>query len=224
MIANALSSMMTMCVLAALPADAQPAAVRSESTIAMVEAGGAVWTIRGRDSADGLGVRWQSGDAVEEFELDFGGVGRVIDMAAAVRQYKSDVGIALAIASQKSPRDPIEYRLAWGRGMGSISDQALWMCSEPVQTVAADEAYQLLSIAIPMGDSVLMTLQRLTRVNANDDKIETYVVVNHCPVGSESRLLDTINRHYSVVMSKPVEPQPIQDAANSESGKKGEDK
>jgi len=142
------------------------------------------WTIRREKGGVAIELKAPSGARTIR-PREFQGIGSPIRVAATKLEYEVDPGVylrfvGLAIECENLDRKRLEYRMALCQ---SYSGPERWSLSEPLAVRALDNPFHTIGVGLPGGDSIMMTLQSLTR-GEGKDKIETELFVNHCPVGT----------------------------------------
>ncbi len=140
------------------------------------------WTIRREKGGVAIAVKAESGDRVVR-PTEFQGIGSPIRVAATKLEYPIEAGgylsfVGVAIECERPDQKKLEYRMALSAGSPEH-----WSLSDPLAVRAADNPFHSIAVGLPGGDSVMMTLQSLSR-GADKDKIETELFVNHCPIGT----------------------------------------
>jgi len=142
---------------------------------AFVSSGDGIWEFSANPMPEG-GVRVRIIDCESEaiFTLASGRMGEVLGLVATKKREM----IALGVASLSEARDRIEYRMffTWGPGRSDTK----WSWSDSLITRPLVDPFTMMSIAIPEGDSTILTFSSLTR-GMDGDAVETHFLINHCP-------------------------------------------
>ena len=140
------------------------------------------WTIRREKTGVAIVVKSETGERLVR-PPEFQGIGNPIRVAATKLEYAIGPGgylsfVGVAIECERLDRKKLEYRMALSAGSPEH-----WSLSDPLAVRAADNPFHTIAVGLPGGDSIMMTLQSLSRGEAGD-KIETELFVNHCPSGT----------------------------------------
>jgi len=177
-----------------------------ESIAVKLDRLGETWTFRGGKVGILIDVAGK-GFNRQDRPKDLQGVGKVNRISATKLEYSSGDSeysfIGLAIESESRDGKQLEYRMALCR---LETKQPIWSVSEALTARPIDKPYHVMGVGLPGGDSLMMTLQSLTRVQSTpeeakrpdhvekDDLIETETFVNHCPIGSP--MMHGVGGHY----------------------------
>jgi hypothetical protein len=180
-----------------LQADPARAALAPYQT-ASVQIKDAVWSFHPEvTSGTGVSVRvvpW-AGTERRDFELKFDGLGQVVGIVAVAREMGSGdwTMVGLGIVSMSRTAQHLDYGLAFCQGESPshetgrdrpLTDPQRWNYSGPLLSRETDKPFNMISVALPAGDSLILTLQEMTR-DEPETVIETYQFINHCPVGGQ---------------------------------------
>ncbi len=182
--------------------DPQPTGVSYLPRTAVIMVDGKTWTFQ--PGPNNHGLRLQIGCAEHAQSIDLGLdqiVGEVIGIAAAVQDARSPqsnrfIGLALECLSPDGKSR--EYRMAFGRcpaGQITSAQKGNWIASGILTTRPNENPFNAASVSLIGGDSIMVTLQKLTR--SLEDQIESHVFVNHCPTGNaRNEMFDNITTHF----------------------------
>ncbi len=171
--------------------------------------GDATWNFNARNGKNGIAGAYQKGEESKSFTLEFdGAIGEVIGIAGGGYNYPPEswkentrrrlAYMCLAVASWNREKTHIEYRMLFGRGDEDIFEDKGWIYSRSLITRLPEESFTAMSATMLGGDSAMLTLNRLSREDRNNDTIETRVFVNHCPGGlRDNRMMMTIVAQYA---------------------------
>lgn len=169
---------------------------------AFVRLGGQAWEFRPseKEGQCGIDVRVTGESSVSGFNLCFGGeLGRVVGLVSCGKESSNEGRtwgmVAIGVVSVSPDGKKLEYRVLFARPQGALTDQH-WARSGVLMTKPLDEPFNIMSIAIPAGDSVLLTLQDMSR---RSDTVQIEQFVNHCPFG-EPDSFDRITQHAAATM------------------------
>jgi hypothetical protein len=154
----------------------------------------------------GLAIEIRTADETKTFTVpSTEKLGRITDVVTAVRQSGDLIIIGLGIAALAQDSRIVEYRLIEGRGKEpDLLTGKGWTASHALITRPPDAPFAGMSVSLPEGDSIMLTLQEIRRdvSNPDNDRIETHVFVNHCPAGGD--LITKMTNHYVSVMTAPI--------------------
>lgn len=140
------------------------------------------WTF-GPANGEGIEVLAKSikGEITASFVIvpQAGTVSELVVCARKRSNGKYLIGLGVAFLEKKSKR--IQYRMLIGGNSGDVHTPKGWTYSEVLIERASNEHFDIMSVALPGGDSLMLSLQDLTRQGPNDDSIDSYVFVDHCP-------------------------------------------
>lgn len=110
-----------------------------------------------------------------------------------------DTYVALAVERGIPGSKSFDYVMVFGRRGEMDSTPINWCISHPMLTTTYEKRCNVMNIALPEGDTILMTLQRLTRTSNGDvGDIETHTFVNTCPgPDQDGFMMESITNHYS---------------------------
>ena len=167
-----------------------------ESIAVKLDCLGETWTFRGEKNGILIDVAGK-GRNRQDRPVDLQGIGKVNRISATKFEYSSGDSeysfIGLAIESESRDGKQLEYRMALCR---LETKQPIWSVSEALTTRPINKPYHAIGVGLPSGDSLMMTLQSLTRAidmpeqagkstsQPVDDLIETDLFVNHCPIST----------------------------------------
>lgn len=174
---------------------------------AAIIVGGKTWTFQPGPNNHGLRLKFDCDENARMIDLGLDGiVGEVIGIDAATREPSRDQFeryIGLVLECKAPDGKSRQYRMAFGRWPAERStapDKGYWIASSVLIARPDDDPFNAASVSLIGGDSMMVTLQKLTR--ASGDQIETDVFVNHCPVGNASigshEMMQGITTHYTV--------------------------
>lgn len=144
--------------------------------LAVVSRKGATWQFTPNHGANaGIHIKMTADGTTTESDLQIDGVGEVVGVVAASRA----IYIAMGVASFKPQTNEIEYHILFSREGKLESDK--WLYSQPLMKRSPDAAFDLMSIGLPGGDSVVFTLKNAARNRDGVTHIEAHEFVNHCP-------------------------------------------
>jgi hypothetical protein len=108
--------------------------------------------------------------------------------------------LVLGVASLSDDERAIEYRIIVNHVVGwcpCVIDN--WLYTTPLIIQPVDQPFDAMSILLPGGDSVALSLQRLTRGGDSfQDEIESHYFVNHCPGDNGGGVIsEDLTHHYS---------------------------
>lgn len=157
----------------------------SMSKTAALRYRGDLWVVT--PAADGLEITVgpDRGVITRTFRLDCdGNLGEVIGLSASTLESADQKFVAIGVASVQPGAEMIEYRLLQGRAYGDIHSEESWLYTEPLMTLPLSHPHQVMAVAMIGGDSIMMTVQTLKRIEG-ENHIETQTFVNHCPLALE---------------------------------------
>jgi hypothetical protein len=135
--------------------------------------------------------------------------GQAIAQAMAQKQSDGDTMIAVGVAAEDPIRDSVTYFMLFGRGTANtLLQENAWSESGVLTKCAKAQSYQGISVSLPEGDTVAMSLQRFRR--GTDSKylpLETAVFVHTCPVRTDgARMLPKLIWQYAGVLKSSLVP------------------
>lgn len=148
---------------------------------------GDLWVVTPTPAADGLEITVgpDRGIIARTFRLDCdGNLGEVIGLSASTLESANQKFVAIGVASVQPGAERIEYRLLQGRTYDDVHHEESWLYTEPLMTLPLSHPHQVMAVAMIGGDSIMMTVQTLKRIDRGNH-IETQTFVNHCPLALE---------------------------------------
>lgn len=120
-----------------------------------------------------------------------------------------DTYVALAVERGIPGSMSFDYVMIFGRRGEKDNTTINWCISRPLFTTTYEKRCNVMNIALPEGDTILMTLQRLTRRSNGDvEDIESHAFVNICPMpDQEGFMTESITNHYLGTLARePKKP------------------
>lgn len=149
-------------------------------------------------SGNKVHVRCQTSRAPNEFTIDIGeDVGRITRLAVAAERRGDVMLTGLAVEYHATGGQEFLYRMLAGHTDQSyVIRTDSWASSGVLIRRTKAKRFDVMCVARVDGDSMLLTLQHLTR-RGNGDLLETHTFINHCPlpVSPKQRMLETLTRH-----------------------------
>jgi len=141
------------------------------------------------DQMQGLRLEITSSGKVQEALIlrDCGKILAIVAVARPVEHYEDRTMAALGLATLNAD-GTVAYSLCT-TGRLSIETPDGWACSNPLISREKSNVFNLMAVAIPEGDSTVLTLQRLRRGGVEErahDQFEIHQFVNHCPMGKRN--------------------------------------
>lgn len=140
------------------------------------------------DQMQGMRLEVTSSGNVQEALIlrDYGRILAIVAVARPVEHYEDRTMAALGLATLNAD-GKVDYLLCTS-GRLSIETPDRWACSNPLISREKSNVFNMMAVAIPEGDSAVLTLQRLRRGGVEErehDQFEIHQFVNHCPVGGQ---------------------------------------
>jgi hypothetical protein len=178
-------------------------------TSAVLRLGEVRWEFRPVKDGVGLSVRWEQGGQRGDFVLKDGLLaGELAGIATSGKLYSADSqGLVLGVAIRRPGTQSIVYGMVWcGGEVAKMRQASTWTTSEALFTAPIDKPFHTLTIAMPEGDTVLFTIQRLDRKwPAGENAIETHSFINNATIRG---LTSDTTWHYSAVLQKQPDAKP----------------
>ena len=158
---------------------------------ASLEIGDAVWAFRG--TANGIELSIHGAGAKKQVALKALEGRQIVRLVATSSQargsgtkgiFRGYIGLGIEVLSEDGML--LEYRMAFCRNWRAVlqgeSPSTGFDCSPVLITRPVDHPFDVIGVGLPGGDSLMLTLQDLTRKgDSPPDEIETHTFVDHCP-------------------------------------------
>ncbi len=135
-------------------------------------------------AADGVGVDVAveaEGQPTTEMKLGVDPpIGEVVDFVATAKELSKEWRIiGVGVAATRTGSNEVSYWM-----FEHISGR--WAGCGPLVSRPLNDPFDMMAIGLPGGDSLMLSLQDLTRPDTppDTDRVESHLFVNHCPAGS----------------------------------------
>ncbi len=172
------------------PPDAQSSAAKDQDSaqpakVITLRIGKEFW--RFAPAADGIGINVAvetQGEQTIEMKLGIDPpIGEVVDLVAAGQELEmAGAFIVLGVAAMQPHGKEIRYFMFTGGTNGLPHNPQAWYNSGSLITRPGNRPFEMMAVGQPGGDSVMLSLQDLTRQPGDTDSVEHHLFVNHCPI------------------------------------------
>ncbi len=181
---------------------------------ASLEIADAVWDFGGTANGIELSIRGPNGEKKGTLKaLEGRQIVRLVATSSQARasgtkgSFRGFIGLGIESLSEDGML--LEYRMAFCRNWRVVlqgeSPSAGFDCSALLITRAVDRPFDVIGVGLPGGDSLILTLQDLTRKgDSPPDQIETHTFVDHCP----SPLVSVVQHYVATSMALQRQPKP----------------
>jgi hypothetical protein len=138
------------------------------------------------NGAAGVRIVVTSGTDSNEECLSFGKAERAVGIVAAGKA-APEAMIALGVVSA-ADGDQLEYRILFS--YPAVPDEKRWLRSDPLIIEPIDAPFEIMSIALPEGDTIVLTLQRYRRIHKGV-ALEVHQFLHQCPTPPPERFTKT---------------------------------